>query len=431
MLKKSKYNLILNNADGNQLIFNSLKCSFAELDDFSKSIFENIENTDELNDTKSLQIVQDLLENGFIIDNDFDELSYIDFVSKSNQYNNKNLLITIAPTTNCNMNCSYCYENLKPTTMDEEKQNKLITFIHNELLNNKNFTSLHITWYGGEPLLCKDTIFYLSTRLISLCNDLNITYHSKIITNGFLLDYSTALKLKNECKIHSAQITIDGLKETHNNRRRLKNNEDSFSTIMKNIDLCKDIIDINIRINIDSNNITEVQSLVDLLLSKKNWLNKVNFYFAPVQSTDKCLTCLKTTDFTDLINTLINHCLNKGYVNLLDNLYPSSKPVSCAAITTSQFIVDPNGYLYRCYMEIGNPSFSIGHIENLTSINMVENKNFLNWIKTKVPTKCTSCTIYPLCQGGCPFLSKSSALQCDSFFNNYNNILKLTYDQIK
>lgn len=52
--------------------------------------------------------------------------------------------------------------------------------------------------------------------------------------------------------IKSVQITIDGPPEIHNKRRKVINGEDSFDVILRNIRNIYDLLDITIRINVDS-----------------------------------------------------------------------------------------------------------------------------------------------------------------------------------
>ena len=59
-------------------------------------------------------------------------------------------------------------------------------------------------------------------------------HHSSIVTNGYLLNEYIINQFK-ELGIRRMQITIDGLKDTHNQRRPHKTNKDSFEKIMNNL----------------------------------------------------------------------------------------------------------------------------------------------------------------------------------------------------
>ena len=84
---------------------------------------------------------------------------------------------TISITNKCNLKCSYCYErhlNTEYGAQDTETRDKIADFINQQ--NNAETVYL----FGGEPLLCKETVRFYCSHL-----------HAKqivITTNGTLLD---------------------------------------------------------------------------------------------------------------------------------------------------------------------------------------------------------------------------------------------------
>jgi uncharacterized protein len=147
------------------------------------------------------------------------------------------------------MDCSYCYQHINGYSINNTVKKGILKFV-NEQINLKKICSLNVTWFGGEPLLQKDFICNISEPLINICSKNNIEYNANIITNGILLNKDVALELKEKCKISTAQVTIDGIKEIHNSRRRYYGG-DGFSIILKNICECKKILKIRLRINVD------------------------------------------------------------------------------------------------------------------------------------------------------------------------------------
>ncbi len=85
-------------------------------------------------------------------------------------------------------------------------------------------------------------------KIIEYCNRHNIYYVSSITTNGYLLTYATAKKLSN-LKVHSCQLTIDGPKHIHDNRRKLTSGAGSFDKIFQNLLDTKNIISYSLRVN--------------------------------------------------------------------------------------------------------------------------------------------------------------------------------------
>ncbi|WP_446899648.1 radical SAM protein [Clostridium sp. LBM24168] len=220
---------------------------------------------------QSLAIFGPLMkEHGFLVDKDIDEYKRLKIAGDMQRYNTQNFGLTIAPTINCNMECPYCYEEKSNKRMSEDVQNGLINYIEKNIIHS-NIKSFHTTWYGGEPLLEKDLILNLSRKFIKLTNDNGIRYSASIVTNGSLLDYNTAKMLKEECYINFAQITIDGLGNIHNNRRKLKNGQNSFNLITNNINNCKELINIPIRVNVDRTNIYDTKNLIKYFIDERKW----------------------------------------------------------------------------------------------------------------------------------------------------------------
>jgi uncharacterized protein len=85
-------------------------------------------------------------------------------------------------------------------------------------------------WYGGEPLLAIDTIDYLTQEFLKLCGD-KVKYTAAMVTNGYNLNKDNVNRLK-KLKVKRVQITIDGPKIIHDERRKLSNGKGSFDKII-------------------------------------------------------------------------------------------------------------------------------------------------------------------------------------------------------
>ena len=59
-------------------------------------------------------------------------------------------MLTIAPTISCNFACTYCFQEHPQRTMDSEQVTRTKRFIEARLQHG---THLHVTWFGGEPLM--------------------------------------------------------------------------------------------------------------------------------------------------------------------------------------------------------------------------------------------------------------------------------------
>lgn len=400
--KKSRYNIFVDEVDNKQLIFNSLSGAFATFNSDAYKLYNNIDNIekDELDKTL-LNYFNTMYTNGFIVESDVDEYDIIKAKENIARFSSQIFSLTIAPTMNCNMNCPYCYEKKENKIMSDDVIEALVKFFSDNVKDGR-YKGVVVSWYGGEPLMAKEIVYRLSQRFIEICKNKNIQYSAEMITNGTLMDYSTAKKLKEECVVRKIQITIDGLEKINNERRRLKNNAGSFNTIISNLVAAKNIFDlINIRVNIDKDNTCEIDKLIEFFHEKDLLLKKnVILYFAPVvNDTEACkaieTSCYKLEEFEELERSIYDKMQK---FNVMPP-YPRTRVANCGAIGTSSFIIDPDGDLYRCWSEVNLKEKSIGNVAK----GVFFNRRNIKWLSIDYDDKCKKCDKLPICQGGCPF----------------------------
>ena len=220
----------------------------------------------------------------FLIDDDVDEESIIRHEQLCARYDNTRMGLVIAPTSNCNFRCVYCYERkvLRTSMMTEETQDAIIDAVKAAA---NHLEMLSVTWYGGEPLLAVDIIERLSKKFLEICEENNIQYAASIVTNGYLLNRDVVKKL-NELKVSRYQITLDGKKEIHDANRPLANGGGTYDIITRNIiDVKDDIPGISLRINTGRHNVQDVKDIFDWV--RENHLeDKVFPYLGKITNTD-------------------------------------------------------------------------------------------------------------------------------------------------
>ncbi len=438
-MKASKYNMFWTLEDGTKIAFNSMTCALAEIDDNFMEVLDNIENInmDELNDEKK-KLVEDMLMGNFIIKDSFDELKVIKYRHFAGKFNSDALGLTIAPTLACNFACPYCYENPKKGMMSQEVQDAILEFVTEAAKRRKDIS---ITWYGGEPLLAKDIIFDLSEKMIKVCEENGAKYGSYIVTNGYLITDEIIEKMK-AAKIGGAQITIDGPPHIHNKRRILKgSDEPTFDIIMNNVKKLMDngIRNIGIRINVDKTNIEYLEELLDLLVA--NGLKDTSIGLGHVNAyTEACTSiaeaCMNTEEYA-MKNVKYQEILhNKGFHAQGYPYYPGIKANYCCADSTSAFVLDHEGYMYKCWNDVGTVDKAVGQVTKIKEAPeedmYMRNVNYIFWSPFD-HQECIDCNLLPVCMGGCPFNGSRNGLkpECEKWKYNLEDVLKLTYLQKK
>ena len=415
-MKLSKFNIIKYIND-DTIIYNTISAGVLMLDKEYSKYFKDIQN----NGTSDKEdLVEQLKQGNMLLDDDIDEVSMLEVANYSQRFSNSHLSLTIAPTLNCNFACPYCYEEgHRYSSMDAEVKNDLIKFIE----NYKDINQLNVTWYGGEPLLELNIIEELTNEFLKKFDASK--YNASIVTNGFLLNKENALKLKNN-HVKSVQVTLDGPKEIHDNRRVLLSGEGTFDKILNNIKESCEIIPIVVRINVDKSNIDKVDSLIDCLESN-NLINKISFYLAPVDdinSSCKNNQCFSMKEFSDEEIMFYEKCLSKG-INSIN--IPKANLGVCGAVTKNSYVVAPTGDLYKCWDEVGRTEYKIGSLKDNYTINNRLSK-WLLYNPLNEHKECRDCNVLPVCFGGCPYnYMKGRGEKCNSINFNSDKRIELLY----
>ena len=130
-------------------------------------------------------------------------------------------------THSCNLRCRYCFVQQQPQTMTYETAKAAVHFLMSNCLD-KEIPS--INFFGGEPMLCWDSIIVPLVKYIR--GELKIPFELSMTTNGTLLNPERISFLKQN-KV-GVLFSIDGDKETQNYNRPCADGSNSFE-ILKGI----------------------------------------------------------------------------------------------------------------------------------------------------------------------------------------------------
>lgn len=106
-------------------------------------------------------------------------------------YDHLHSSLLIITTYDCNLACTYCYENKLNERckeyMMEDMADTIVLWL-SKLYEKRGTRVAGVTYYGGEPLLNLRIIKYLSNKLLKMFNERGIKYnYFRILTNGVLL----------------------------------------------------------------------------------------------------------------------------------------------------------------------------------------------------------------------------------------------------
>lgn len=222
LYKSSFYNRFYE-VGGRYWIFNTLNQGLLEVPEQSFRLLQNNKFDIEKCDQDMLEDINELIENEFVVFENYNELKTIKNLFHNDKYKRDYMSVTIIPTLECNCACFYCFERQhhikQEDSFDWNKVTEGILYYIEEKL--PYVKTLNIAWFGGEPLLKIKEIDDLSEKLIALTEKYGVDYTASMTTNGTRLKYipDVCNRLKKN-KISNIQITLDGDREHHNQTRK-------------------------------------------------------------------------------------------------------------------------------------------------------------------------------------------------------------------
>ena len=296
---------------------------------------------------------------------------------------------TIFPTTDCNANCFYCFEEGRSKkNMDDKTSVSVADYI---IKNSKN-ENISIRWFGGEPL-------YNQKAINSICNILNenkINFTSKMATNGFLF---SEFNIDIACfvwHLKHVQITLDGTEAEYNKIKNYKcsNTVNPFKKVLKNIDLLTSKgIQVIIRLNLDLNNVADQINLVNNVLVKRFANNNnVSIYSHLLMESLLYGTDLEHKQLFEL-KEVLDSMIYKNGLSCHKHTSTKFKLFRCIADNKKSVTILPEGNIGLC------EHYSEDHfISNLNNQQYLDS-NEISFLRERMSPLdiCADCSFYPQC----------------------------------
>jgi uncharacterized protein len=351
-------------------------------------------------------VLRTLAEHGFLVEQCRDERAELQFAYERMRFSSRGLGLTILPTLRCNMACRYCFSEFRDIDMSPEIEQAIVSRMESAA---KSYDSLHVTWFGGEPLLRMDVIRRLSDRFRKHFEK----YHAGVITNALLLTDETTKELV-AADVRSAQVTIDGPAAFHDARRPLRGGGRTFERIMDNVSRACESLHIAVRVNCDQEMIAHTDEMVAFLqmlhVRSGGKLRPYLFPLVSIRDRPKSHRHADLTwhEFSRAIGRIYKGAIEKGLINDVPWVSESLTGLCCANVLGGH-IIDPEGNLFRCWEEPSGPhDRPVGHIsrERQTAEEAALELKYLSWDECR-SEDCDQCIYLPLCMGGCARIALS------------------------
>ena len=358
------------------------------------------------------------------------------------------------PTYNCNLRCSYCFQDHMRT---DPRFRHLLRTIQPEIIDRifaamPEIEALHgvqgegprhrrIGFFGGEPLLaaCRPAVEQIMQKALALGT---ATFWA--VTNGTELEaYDDLLGPQG---LSQLQITLDGPPAEHDQRRIYADGSGSFERIAANINraLGRNVL-VSIRLNVDRHNIGQLAELSDEILAR-GWDKDPRFsvYTAPIRKENDNTAAESTFDTWELdqaLSELIEDNPRMGVIGRPDDairsqarrifreagaVIPSFQESYCSA-HTRMYIFDPFADIYACWDRTGDPDVRIGRVAEDGNVEFNVPVNAL-WRGRTVASNpvCRRCRYALYCGGGCAVLALGRTGRfhsnfCDGFASRFRS----------
>lgn len=404
-MKLSKYTFLFDVNEKEFYAYNTLSNALMEIDEPTYTLLREAESGAELSEDRFDKELWDALcEQNILTEDDRDDfLKYKAFITRLRSQRTS-MHLTLAPTMDCCFRCHYCFEKYKEKKyMTAEVMDAIIGHI----TSFPDLKNLIITWFGGEPLMAVPQMEAFYDKFSAAWKHPVV---SNIITTGYHID-EEAIRVMKKVGITSAQITLDGMKETHNKVKHLPSGEDVFEKVWKNIERMNDQapeINILIRVNLTHENAPEYLQLCQLYWERFKGHKNISIALAFVldRGASNCDACkIQSTlfnhkDRSEFILDLAKRGVDSPFIR-----YPERFFSECAIRNDMAVAFDPEGYAYKCWEVIGNKEYAIGKLNaegQLTEINeKVLNRQLYGADPIDDPV-CSACKYLPICNGGCP-----------------------------
>jgi uncharacterized protein len=291
------------------------------------------------------------------------------------------LELIILPTEQCNFRCTYCYEDFEIGHMKENTVEAVKKLIMARLPGLSDFT---ISWFGGEPLMAKGTVYELTEFAKSACEQAGVRFRSVMTTNAFGMDRATFDRLTS-LGVRRYQISLDGDEEQHNKTRKLMSGRGSFQKIWANLLEMRsnpDQFSILLRLHIHQENIESIRVLLGRIVDEFGGDSRFQIFMKAVGNwggdSVKSMALMRDSsaiirEFEELLEAR-QWFANRGGNSTESQFSP------CYAARSNSFVIRADGALAKCTVAFSDPRNRVGVINDDGTLT-IENEKMRNFMR--------------------------------------------------
>jgi uncharacterized protein len=308
-------------------------------------------------------------------------------------------------TNACNLRCDYCYLQKTPEKLDLERGKQAIEAVFRSAELN-GFENVKIKYAGGEATLQFGLILELHDYAQSLARQGKIGLTGVVLSNGVSITEYMLQALK-ERGLHLS-ISLDGIGNEHDSQRKFLSGRGSFDLVERSLNQMEaNHFKPSVTITVSNRNLHGLSKVVEYVL-KREMPFTINFYresncsaaFSDLSYDDDELIRAMRESFAIIEANLPAFSLLGILTDRARLDFSHDRP---CGVGNSYLVIDQNGKIAKCHMEIEKSVTDISSSDPLKKIQMsqvgVQN------LSVDEKEGCRDCTWRYWCAGGCPLLT--------------------------
>jgi len=312
----------------------------------------------------------------------------------------------------CNLKCAYCYGDGGSYGGQEELMSEAMALDYVEMLfaNSGQLDSVHMTFFGGEPLMNMPVIKAAVARGEELSKETGKKITFSVTTNGTLVTPEIARYLDDH-RI-GVSISLDGAKDVNDAVRVFRDSdESSYEAVRKVMGMFQKGRPLGTRVTLTRKSL-DVSGAVDHLL-------KMGFFevgVTPVNCGNPELDFDKHdlekfhAECVAIGERYLEAALAGGYYgfsnisNVLRQLHTGEDKAYPCGAGIQLYAGDPQGNLFMCHRLVGNEKYQVGDVGQ--GIDHDRQAEFLHTVNLENKEGCSGCWARYICSGGCYYISE-------------------------
>jgi uncharacterized protein len=275
------------------------------------------------------------------------------------------LELTILPTEQCNLRCTYCYEAFEIGHMEDGVVAAIKHLITNRM---PELRRLSVDWFGGEPLLAMDVIEEIGGLAQQLA-DVNpqLEYKGSITTNGVLLTSEYARRLS-AVGVRHLHVSLDGPDGVHDRTRRLRGGRGTFGRIQQNLLAIRDSdtdTRVDLRVHVTPANVDTLDAFTEQLIDTFLTDERFTAYFFPIVDlggpNQGAFPVLSPAEAAAIVRRLTRR-VAEAQAHRIAKTKGCDSGYICYAAKPNAWVIRANGRLARCTVGLEDPQNDIGMI---------------------------------------------------------------------